>query len=318
MGGSRCGSSETQRSRLVSVRDAGVRTAFYRREHPDGTPIDDIEWSLSELERKTLPVLPCVADSWPLAQDDKSKLAFLFGYQLVRGPRWRAWFDERTRTFVEESVRDQPKVPGGGLETEDEIDQFEQQLRGSTRRTIRMVSLGTKVSGVLGSMHWTLLKFASPVLATCDHPVVSWPLDRFSQRPRQTSYDVGLFEMLEFRVPISPRLAILLTWRDGPDPSIPVTGNRDIAANLNAFTVAHAERQWFHSPERVPPIGSGQLLPLSRTLLHGYGPDETRDSQRRKLIQDSIQRRQGEDLPESIEMVVLSEPDLEQGGQALG
>lgn len=34
---------------VTSVRDAAVRTDFYRRERWDGTPIDDIEWSFSQL-----------------------------------------------------------------------------------------------------------------------------------------------------------------------------------------------------------------------------------------------------------------------------
>jgi hypothetical protein len=43
------------------------------------------------------------------------------------------------------------------------------------------------------------------------------------------SFDIGLFETLEFRVPLSPRLAILMTWFDDADPPTPTRGTRDIA-----------------------------------------------------------------------------------------
>lgn len=292
--------------RLISVRNAAVRTAFYRRRRHDGTSIDDVEWSLSQLENQTLPILPRVRESWPLSGDEKGKLAFLFGYQLVRGPHWRAWYEDRTRNFVEESVRGEPRSPDGGLGTEEEIQDFEQELLGSTPRTVRMLSVGTKVSGLLGSMHWTLIEFHSPLLATSDHPVVPWPSDRSSQQPQQTSYDIGLFETLEFRVPISPHLAILMTWFDDEDPSTPTRGTREMAGNLNAFTVAQAERQWFHTPERVPPVATGDLLPISRTLLREYGPDAVRASRRRNLVQESIRAHSGKDLPQTTPMVIVS------------
>jgi hypothetical protein len=43
---------------LVSVRDAGVRTDYYRRERPGtGEAIYDVEWSLAQGEDAALPVI---------------------------------------------------------------------------------------------------------------------------------------------------------------------------------------------------------------------------------------------------------------------
>jgi hypothetical protein len=85
----------------------------------------------------------------------------------------------------------------------------------------------------------------------------------------------GVLEALEIRVPVSPHHAILMTWRDeADDQDCRVRGTRDHAANLNAFTIAHAERQWFRQPGAPTPTASGRLLPLSTQFLRrrsGHG-----------------------------------------------
>jgi hypothetical protein len=51
-----------------------------------------------------------------------------------------------------------------------------------------------------------------------------------------------------------------MTWADNPDDEgSRVRGTRDHAANLDAFTVASADRQWFHRPGKPPPRASGNL-----------------------------------------------------------
>jgi hypothetical protein len=154
-------------------------------------------------------------------------------------------------------------------------------------------------------MQWSLIEFRSPLLATSDHPVVPWPVSKRSQPPQVTPFGNGLFETLEFRVPVSPHLAIVMTWLDKEDLPSPITGSREMAANLNAFTIEQAERQWFHSPARVPPIASGQLLPLSPTLFHGYGPQAAQSSARRAEIQRGMAALANEDFPQEVPMAIL-------------
>jgi hypothetical protein len=94
-------------SRTISVKDAAVRTDYYSRTRPKtGERIDDVEWSLGVLENVAIPTLRKVRDEWPPPADEKAKLAQLFGYQLVRGPRWREWYESATDKFVDEFVRD--------------------------------------------------------------------------------------------------------------------------------------------------------------------------------------------------------------------
>jgi hypothetical protein len=50
----------------VSIDNTAIRRSFYGRFRSDGTPIYDVEWSLSELEGAIAPLLPHVKKSWPL------------------------------------------------------------------------------------------------------------------------------------------------------------------------------------------------------------------------------------------------------------
>jgi hypothetical protein len=86
----------------------------------------------------------------------------------------------------------------------------------------------------------------------------------------------GVLEALEIRVPVSPHHAILMTWRDeADDQDCRVRGTRDHAANLNAFTIAHAERQWFRQPGAPTPTALGSpsasFDPVLRRLRSGHG-----------------------------------------------
>lgn len=103
---------------LKSVDKTGTRPRFYRRERPrDGTKIDDVEWSLSHIEDKAPRVLRSIDDLWPLTAEDKAILAELFGYQVVRGPRWMAWHD---RHAVETIAKYKKLLPGQA----DELDEL--------------------------------------------------------------------------------------------------------------------------------------------------------------------------------------------------
>lgn len=145
-----------------------------------------------------------------------------------------------------------------------------------------------KLATALGSMHWTLVEFGSQLVATSDHPVVLWP-GRDARSPEATSLKVGVLECGEIRLPLSPTRAVLMTWSDKPDDEeTRVRGTRDHAANLNAFTVASADRQWFYVPDTSPPVGSGKLLPLSLQLVPGYSREDAARSVRLAAVSAEI------------------------------
>ena len=294
-------------TRLISIRDAAGRTDFYKRTRPDGTVIYDVEWSLSHLEGAAAPVLREIADRWPLDLDDRGKLAAFFGYQLVRGPRWKAWHEGNTHKILDEYRRAGriPVDPEGKLSEEEVIAAAKRELLKDSERLTRMLSLGPKAAGVLGSMHWTLVEFNSPILATSDHPVVAWPLAERSRRPQPTPFEVGLLETLEVRAPVSSRHGILMTWLDEPDGPV-VKGTRQHAANINAFTVEQAERQWFHLPGVSPPLATGLLLPVSPEIVRPYDQAAAVSSRRRGEITHRIQPKLGDhSLDQSFEIVTV-------------
>jgi len=284
-------------STTVSIDDAGVRRRYYRRTRQDGTPIDDIEWSLSHIEGAVVPLLREVEDRWPLTHRDKGTLAEFFGVQLVRGPRWMAWWKDRTTNWV----ADQPD--------QSDADELEAALLGDTNRLTQMLSVATKVGTALGSMHWALLTFRADLLASSDHPVVAWPLSyERALEPSAVGWHEGLLNILEARVALSPRLALLMTWVDDPDPQAPiVAGARQHAQNLNAFTVKNAERQWFHKPGTSPPRGSGKLLPLGPQVFARYSPEAALQSRRRAKASELINAAVGSDLEDrDFEIVWIS------------
>jgi hypothetical protein len=183
-----------------------------------------------------------------------------------------------------------------------------QHLLTDTQRLGRMISLGVKVTAVFASMHWTLVEFARPLVVTSDHPVVMWPNAERSRAPQPTPMGAGVLEALEIRVPVSPHHAILMTWRDeADDQDCRVRGTRDHAANLNAFTIAHAERQWFRQPGAPTPTASGRLLPLSTQFFGDYGADTAGRSQRRAITSAKVQPMMGRDLRNrDIDVVTMS------------
>jgi hypothetical protein len=61
------------------IEKAGTRARHYRRERPgSGEPIDDIEWSLSNLENVAIPALRTLKDTWPPDAEQKNRVATLF------------------------------------------------------------------------------------------------------------------------------------------------------------------------------------------------------------------------------------------------
>lgn len=171
-----------------------------------------------------------------------------------------------------------------------------------------MMSSALTATSVLASMHWTLVEFPTALLATSDHPVTLWPGAQ-SQTPQAFEISqVGVLECIEIRLPLSPSRLVLMTWADKADEDhASLRGIRDHAANANAFTVAAADRQWFHLPGRPSPRASGRLLPLSTQLVHGYTPTAAAASERRQRAAAIANEKIGRELTDrQIEFVTMS------------
>lgn len=286
----------------ISVDAAAVRKTFYRRYRPDGTPIDDVEWSLSQMEDVVAPMLRLIRESWPYRDvEEKGKLAEFFAFQLVRGPRWKRWREEEARKKIEETRSNPEPIQHNGIwlpVTHRIINDLETKLLSETEWLTRMMSLASKLIDIFGSMRWHLIEFDQPLLAISDQPIVEWHRKASTRRPGPNALGVGALNFLEVRVPISPKLALLMTWQDIPDTATVIPGTEEIAANINAFTIANADRQWMHQPGSTPPVAQGHLRPIAPTLIPGYGPTEVEASQVREMVTENIQPKLGEN-PES-------------------
>jgi hypothetical protein len=123
----------------------------------------------------------------------------------------------------------------------------------------------------------------------------------------EASASEGMLNALEVRFPLTPTAALLMTWLDDHDAATPrLRGVRQHTASVNAFTVANAEREWFHLPETNPPIASGgRLLPLSPELIRGYGADQVEPSHRRAEVAGWLESTKGQTLNVRDKLVMI-------------
>jgi len=290
----RPGSADTV---LIAAKDAAVRGSFYRRTRPDGSTIDDVEASLAHLESTVAPIFSGLARAWPPEPEAKGALAELLAFQIVRGPRWKEWHRQFVSQTMEEHRRDSTVTRDSGLVipvSTQTLDAIEKELASDTQWLRRMMSITSKLITLLGSMTWDLVAFDRDVLVLSDHPVVEWPLGD-DIRYASVHSDHGIANVLEIRVPITPRRLLLMTWRDAEDGQVH-EGNDAIAANVNAFSVAQAERQYMFVPSTVPPTGTGPFPALSTKLHCGYVTRTAQMSSVRERALESVNARAGNDI----------------------
>jgi Protein of unknown function (DUF4238) len=271
-------------SRLVGVRDAGVRSDYYRRERPgSGETIYDVEWSLAQGEAAALPVIADLPARWPLTNEDKAKVGQFMALQHLRGPAFRAWHEKHIAGRVADLRADPAAhaVPGAAPSTEAAVERAIEMLESDTFRATRMLSLVRSVGIAMSSMHWTLVSFAQARLAASDHPVMIWPLGRGLSRPQANDLDAGVLETLEVFFPVGPAHLLLLTWLHDEDTPQPITGQGRHLATANAYVVANADKQWFHEPGVQPWIANGVRRPLSDELVGDYDASAAQSSPRR-------------------------------------
>lgn len=262
-----------RRERERSVKAVGTRKCPYSRLRPDGSRIDDVEDSISKLENQ-VEVVRKAHDRFPFCKDDRSVLAQFAGAQQVRGPKWARGYKglvDAARVDAERS---------GMSEADAENDA---RIMGSgTQRLIAMQRWLYGFSALFFAMRWTLIEFARPALITCDHPVVMWDAANRACAPTDLS-GTGVKDLLEVRYPLNSTTCLLMTWLEGGDDPEVVRGNKALARNINSFTRAAAEDEWFYLPDTKPPFSDerSRLLPLSTQIYGEYA--DARIADRRQI-----------------------------------
>ena len=279
---------------VMSIRDAGTRARFYRRTRPkDGSEIDDIEASLSYLEEATSPVLTELIGGAPLTIERKGVLAQFFGIQMVRGP---AFIEERRKVIkpLVDQLSASDLEPRALKEAHGDVHRVRQKVLdsflSSTQQLTTMLTTGMRQGSVLGSMRWQLLRFADPVVAYSDHPVVVWPARTLTVTAAFDDPQLETLTAFEAAVPLTPHLAVLMTWSDQPDAEQPVVTKEALAGQLNAFVISQADQQWMHKIGTQPPIARGPFTPLASTVLPDYSLAHAQRSARRAAASAYLHR----------------------------
>lgn len=209
--------------------------------------------------------------------------------QLMRGPSWRDWY-ATARITAADAVRQQKPE-----RSEEVMAAAAERLATDEQRHRVMVDSVGVLGTVFANMHWSLLRSGAPRLATSDHPLVpvaftAAPMSRVSAVPY-----AGTLETSEYRLALSPRLLLLMTWLDdyGPEP-VSKLDIRHVRSH-NGVVISQADKQWFHHPSRSPDRTPPPWEPIALRL---FGNDYHPHSRRRRHVQHAID-----------EMLAAAEPE---------
>jgi hypothetical protein len=247
------------------------------------------EQACRPLEAQMPRVFAEVEGGWPLRRFDRGLLAQFIALHILRTDGFRDWL---ARTH-------QASLPNYRQQLGDELfAEFSRRALSDTERTQRVLRLVNKVATAIGSMHWTLLTFDEPLLATCDQPVCPVPLGPpEAQHAGDPIAPRGWTNTLEVRFPISPHAALLATWLVAEGSARVAEPDWDIAANLNGAVRAQARQHWFHALGRLPALPPAILRepltrfePISPKLLPGYDARSAMTSQLRAGTDDAVNR----------------------------
>lgn len=262
-------------AREISVRDAAVRADFYADRLADGGRSVEVETAMGKLETLAPRVLSEIEERWPFSDEDVGILAEFIALQMLRSPAWRALHD-RLRGEILEGERQEWSHLG-----EEFWSAHRWTIESDQHRSFLMLHQVPKVGSLIGSMHWTLLRFGTDRLVTSDHPVAPIVGGSGSRGLPGAIPTVGLANVAEFRFPVSPTHALLLSWLDEP-AGPPVRGFPQHAQAINGSVCAQAERAWFSRPSSRPASPRTDPVPITWGLFAGHGPQATESSQRRR------------------------------------
>jgi hypothetical protein len=260
---------EKQRhEREASVRKVGTRKRPYSRTRPDGSRIDDVEAEISKIENR-VEVIRSARDRFPFCEGDRRVITEFAGAQQVRGPKWARSYNNLAREFTEGIERD--GLPSAEDKPRELLVREAELLEAATARLVSMQRWLYGFSALFFAMRWTLIEFARPALITCDHPVVLWDAANRACPPTDLS-GTGVRDLLEVRYPLNATTCLLMTWLDGGDDPEIVRGSKKLARNINSFTRAAAEDEWFYLPGNKPSFSDerSRLLPLSTQIYGEY------------------------------------------------
>ena len=247
------------------------------------------EESCGKLETLLPDALASVEAEWPPDAATRAVLAQFMALHVVRTPAFVDRFQPLRDTSIAEYRNKFPSPEA--------YETWRRAMQSDRERANKLLSLINKLSTIIVSMHWTLLRFDEPLLITGDQPICPVPLltpgigKPIAAIPRD-----GWLDTCEIRCAFTPRHALLATWYTGP-PTDPVSGTWSQAVNLNASVAAQTVEQRFQTPDREPAMPAAilrvpqtVLSPISIEVLSDYSLDAAMRSRLRHRTAEELQR----------------------------
>lgn len=266
----------------------GWRPAWWGSESPKLNQA--CEEACNKLETTVPPLLSDLEQRWPLRGNDRAVLAQFLALHVLRTPAFTKWFDEtRERSLAELAANWTSRLP---------FAEFAAAMRSDGERARKLIELTNKLSSVFASMHWSLIDFDEPVLATSDQPVCGMPLpDGRRLRPISATVNDGWTNSMEFRFALNPYRLLVGCWHDAPEVG-PGWGHWLHAVDHNVAVSSQADWQWFHHPTRQPAMplrvvarpSGHQCESIAQAVVPGYSADSARVSDRRQRALDEVNR----------------------------
>ena len=308
-----CHFTDDGRVEAINTSNVAVRKNIYAERMDDGCLSNAVEQAMGPSESSAIDIFQEIEAHWPLDRNDRATLAEYLGLQVVRGPAWMHNFEEIRRQSMDRARR-QSEL------TSDAWKLVEAELGTDRFRLETMMGQIAKMGSLLGSMHWSLLRFGKPRLLTSDHPVAPVPLVVPGDRRIPSAVPQrGFMNTVEFLFPVTPCHALVLSWRNAPDgEETMVDAPVHMAKSINGSVRAQAQRQWFHSPEmNSAGATDGQWAPLSFELHTDYDLDAVLNSERRRRVNAAIEEMVEANQPtKSMQLITVTRREERRVGQA--
>jgi hypothetical protein len=240
------------------------------------------EQACGKLEGLAPPLLRA-RTNWPYEGNERAVLAEFIALHILRTRAWRRWYEKARET----SLNDRTKDWRHGNE---HLAEFLDTARSDQETIASFERMLGSIAGLLGSMHWTLIAFDGPILATSDQPVAPMPLPTPSgMAPFEAMPASGWLETLEARFPISPATGLLMSWATGPEPML--RGEWSHAINFNQPVIRQARHEYYTHPDGLALGPSGPFCTsLATQLVPGYSEDSAQASPRRQRVWQELER----------------------------
>lgn len=251
---------------------------------------------------------------WPSDIATRQNISFIVAVHMVRNPAfWRSAL-ERQETALTQRLPE-----WRGTLTEKQLAEGLAYLRSRRFQIGHMLDLIPKYAALIASMHWTLIEFTEPLIATSDQPVAIFPiLDNQEIAQVDAIPTTGYLDTEEIRFPVDPYRSLIFTWYDAHDTGRIIQGDRDLAAELNRPIIGQADRDYFHHTGGLPPRlksnGDFNVLKCSGvgcSLLPDYGTEYARQSHRRKATTANVNQMIEERIADRM---IVTRPGLVEDG----